>query len=259
MRKISLLIVLAAAVFAGCGLFGVEGSGYIVDNEYAFTDFTKISADHAFKLTIVPDTVYSVTVTCDDNIVSYLDVLQRDDGIEIGLKDWNNYYNVTLSAEVHMPAMNALALSGASGARVSEGFSSAAAVTVLASGASSVEILGLTCGSIRMELSGASDLTASAVSAGSLDAVLSGASDISASGAVTTESVNASGASHARLLDMAATSAGVILSGASDAWIDVGGGVITLSASGASTLYYAGTPVFGYQELSGGSGIRDVN
>ena len=260
MRKIAVIVVLAATVLAGCELFGgIEGSGYVVSTDFAFTDFTRVSADHGFKLTIVPDAEYSVTVMCDDNIVSYLDVLQREDGIEIGLKNWNSYYNVTLNAEVHMPAMSVLTLSGGSGARVQTGFVSTSDLDVVASGGSTAEISGLTCGRFHVDGSGGSVLTVSALEASSLEGILSGGSDLTAAGVTGAESVNASGGSQAHLLGMAATGATMVLSGGSEAWVDVGGGMITLTASGGSMLYYTGAPTFTIVELSGGSGIESAN
>ncbi len=258
MRKIFALFVLAAALVSGCVLFpAVEGSGFLTDTEYAFTGFTSVSIEQTCKLVIVPDSVYSVSVTCDDNIVSYLDVTLTGGEVEIGLKDWTNYRNVTFNAEVHMPALDGLALSGASEARVQSGFASGAGLGVTISGDSSVEMDALSCGGFTADISGASSLAATALSASSLDVVLSGMSDITASGTAPSMSINASGMSTAHLLNVASSSADVVLSGMSEAWLNVPG-TIRLEASGDSTLYFQGSPSFVILELSGGSSISKL-
>jgi hypothetical protein len=259
-RSAFILIGLILVALAGCGFFPfIEGSGFLVHTDYAFTDFVKITADHAFNVSIVPDSVFSVTVTCDDNIVTYLNVYQQDDRINFGLSGMNNYSSVTLNAEVHMPGVTSLELSGASDARIQSGFSSTLPVAVIASGASTVDVLGLASGPLSVEMSGGSQMTVSSLTATSLTAELSGGSSLSAAGSASSESITASGGSSAYLLNLLSDAAGVELSGGSEAWINAGSGLITLRASGGSVLYYTGTPLFNLVELSGGSEIRRVN
>lgn len=258
MRKILAMFIIAASALSGCVLFpAVEGSGFLTDTGYSFTGFSRVSIEQTCRLVIVPDAVYSVTVTCDDNIVPYLDVSLTGGEVQIGLKDWTNYRSVTLNAEVHMPALDGLALSGASEARVQNGFASGADLGVTISGASAVELDGLSCRNFTADISGTSTLAATALSASALDVILSGMSDITASGSAPSLSINASGMSTAHLLGMISADADVILSGMSEAWLNVPG-TIRLNASGDSTLDYQGSPTFQILELSGGSTIRKL-
>jgi hypothetical protein len=91
-----------------------------------------------------------------------------------------------------------------------------------------------------------------------MSATVSGASTLSARGTARTETVNVSGASSADLTACPAASARVSLSGASDCSVSVGSGPLTLSASGASTLYYTGSPALLTLELSGTSRVVRV-
>ncbi len=236
----AVLTILAAAVLAGCGFFPVvSGSGVMARSVYAVAECTSIQASHAFQVRVVPDAAFAVTVTSDDNVLPYLVVQRQGAGcLQLGLAQGYTYVGVTVTAEVHMPAVRTIDASGASIVRLDPGFSSTDPLTVVLSGASSCEAPSLAAGDVSFDLSGASTASVSGTAA-ALSAVVSGAS-------------------HARLLDLAAASARVSLSGASDASVDVGARPVSLSASGASTLYYGGTPAFVTCDLSGGSRIVKV-
>jgi len=236
-----LFLALCAAVvglLAGCDFFPlVQGSGYLTTSTCNFTDFSTIAATQACRVHVVPDTAYSVRVTCDDNLLPNLEVRRNGAGsVLIGLAQGNNYHGITFNAEVHMPVLVGLDLSGASEARVDSGFTSTQPLDVTLSGASLADIKGLSCTAVNADLSGASFL--------------------SIGGTTTSETVTVSGVSTANLLSCAAARATVIVSGASEAWIHAS--QISLSASGASTLYYAGNPLIQTNNLSGASQLVKV-
>jgi hypothetical protein len=79
MRRIWILItaclVLTVAAFsAGCDFHPVVGSGRTVSRAYSFTDFTSISAAWSFNIQVNQSSTYSVSVSVDDNLQSYLEV-----------------------------------------------------------------------------------------------------------------------------------------------------------------------------------------
>jgi hypothetical protein len=260
--RLIVCVVLIAPLVAGCGYFfnPIVGSGFPEVMDYPFSDFSRIEAGNAFRVHIIPDSSYSVQVTCDDNLVSYLVVTQENDAVKLHLKDFYYYYNIILTAEIHLPALSRFDLSGASQARIDAGFPSPGPFLVCASGASSADFKAFECGALAVDVSGASTVSVSDLAADSLECVASGASTLSLlgsiSGAVT---LAVSGASHMKLVDCPAGSADVRLSGASDAWVDVGNGRLTLTASGASSLYYRGSPSFEIIDLSGASSIHKVD
>jgi hypothetical protein len=232
---------LALTVFmAGCSLLlPVSGSGKLSRSVYPATAFTGIQASNSFVVRVVPDTVYSVTITCDDNLRPYLIVEHGRTGtLSLGLLPGYTYFGITLIAEVHMPAVTAIEASGASTINLDSGFSSGNGLTVLLSGASQCGLANLVCGDASFDLSGASLVTC----AGS-------------AGVIT---LRVSGASSANVLNCTGTRASVSLSGASEAWVDVGTSRVDLSASGGSTFYYGGTPTLAAPNISGGSRMVKV-
>ncbi len=262
MRKniLSVCAAAALAVFAlaaaGCSLYpAIEGSGFPKTVSFDSAGFTRLSVDHAFKVHVIPDTAFSVTVTCDDNIVPYLVVQTANNALRVGLLDGYNYRQVILAAEVHMPSLTGVSVSGASEARVDAGFVSSVHFGVTISGASTVGIAAFSCGAFSADVSGASTFSALSFTPSSVSAAVSGASTLSASGTTGSETLTVSGASTVRLQGLAATAANVNLSGASRAYVNSGSGLITVTASGLSTLYYTGSPTFVIRDLSGGSTI----
>ncbi len=241
MRRLVVLVYAAVIPFlAACSFFPpVMGSGRMAVMSYTLTDFTKVAASQACTVRIVPDTSYSVKVTCDDNLLSYLDV--RKDGsttLHVGLDQSHSYMATTFRAEVHVPTLTGIELSGASQASVDSGFFSSLPVALTLSGASYAALQGISCAGISADVSGASS--------------------VSVIGSTAAETLVVSGASTADLTGCTATSGGAALSGASKAKMNVGAGSLSLSASGASVLYYTGSPQLYIQELSGGSSLVRV-
>jgi hypothetical protein len=234
-----LLTIGLLGALAGCMLLpAVSGSGTLTRTAYAASGFTGIQASQAFQVRVVPDSAYSVSVTCDDNLLPYLAVQNSGTSLRLGLMDGYNYLGVTLLAEVHMPVVAVIDASGASSVRLDSGFSLPGRLAVVLSGASVCDAQGISCGEAAFDVSGASLATFTGTAAGLTLAV--------------------SGASRANLLDCPAAAARVTVSGASQVWVDVGAQRVDLDASGASTLYYGGTPALAVHSLSGGSRIVKV-
>ena len=107
--------------------------------------------------------------------------------------------------------------------------------------------------SIRIKLSGASEIKG-AFDADNLSFSLSGASSVKISGNAKNIKIEASGASDIKSYDLAVDNCLADISGASDIRLTVNKS-ITAKASGASTLYYRGTPEKKDVSSSGASSI----
>jgi hypothetical protein len=227
-------------LLAGCAMLQpVMGSGTLTRSSYPAAGFGGIQASQSFLVRIVPDSVYSVNVTCDDNVLRYLIVESPGGGtLNLSLMSGYNYTGVTLIAEVHMPTPSVIEASGASTVKIDSPIAPIQGLRLVLSGASTCEIAHLAGGDLSMDLKGASQATVTG-----------------SAGAMT---LNVTGASQANVLNCTGTRATVSLGGASQAWVDVGTHPIDLSASGASTLYYGGNPALVTHELSGGSRIVKV-
>ena len=253
------VIVVVVALLAACspeGGFGVVvGSGRLVTREESFRDFDRLDVGSAFEVNVRQGDSYQVTITVDENVVPYLDVAQVGSTLRIGLKPMTTVSSVTLRAEITMPELVGLELSGASRGRVN-GFESSRDLTLGLSGAASLTA-DVGAGNVRIDLSGASSLDGS-ISGGDVHMGLSGASRVDLSGSGRNLTLGASGASHADLGGFPVQDASVEISGASTGRIDVSGR-LEVGASGASHLSYRGTPTLGRIETSGASTIDSEN
>lgn len=171
-----LVLLLVAALLAGCGLVRLTGSGSVVTQEEAISGFDSLDISHGFQVDVGQGDGFGVVIRVDDNVVKYLRVAKEGSRLKIGLEPGRSYdlRQVTLEAAVTMPALAGADLSGGSHLR------------------GDVET-----GDIAFDLSGGSHVTLSG-SAGDVTIDLSGGSHAKLAGlAVVDASLNASGGSHA--------------------------------------------------------------
>ena len=227
------------ALLAGCRLVleqvSITASGNVVTREEAFTGFDNVDISNAFKVDMSQGDSFRVVIRIDDNLVQHLQVVKQGATLKIGLKPGRGYNirNATREAEVTMPVLTGLELSGASHGTIT-GFKSTKAVDVDLSGASFLrgDIEG---GNARFDVSGASHVTLS----GSGDNVI----------------IDASGASQVDLSAFPVADASVEASGASKATVNPSGR-LDVDASGASHVYYLGSPTLGKMDTSGASSVK---
>jgi hypothetical protein len=243
MRNQSRMLVVflcgASIILAACTLGGnaitIVGSENVVTREEDLGGFDKLSASHSFQLQVSQGEAYRVVVRADDNIMDYIVVKKNGNTLEIGLDPKHNYglHNVTLEAEVTMPALTEIGLSGSSDAIVS-GFASTETFNADLSGSSSLRG-DLEAGDASFQLSGSSSVVLTG-SAGDAEIDASGSSDIDLSAfPVDDANVNASGSTTVTIQPR---------------------GRLDVDASGASHVYYLGDPTLGNIDTSGGSSVE---
>jgi hypothetical protein len=231
------LVSLLPILLLGCFPLGagttVTGSGQTVTRQFEFNDFSEVAASSTFQVQITQAAKHSVTVTVDDNILEYLEVIRSGDTLRLGLKPNVSLRNATLKAVVAMPLLTGLKLSGATRTTVA-GFSSGEPLHVAVSGASTLQ------GEIK-------------VGAAWFD--VSGASRVQLRGGTKSLKAEVSGASHADLESFTSTETVVEVSGASHATVCPSGDLDAI-AGGASSVRYVGKPASVKQNTSGASSVR---
>jgi len=213
----------------------VNGSGRIVTEDFDIRGFSRVDISRAFNVEVIQSSSYKVAVRIDENLQQHLRIEKRGDTLVIGLKPYRSYNlrGVTMEAQVHMPDLRGIDASGASDVRIS-GFSSAK--------------------DFEVDLSGASYLDGE-IMARDMRIEVCGASRVRLQGAAVDLYLNASGASNLDLEDFPVQDADIELSGASEAKV-VLDGTLDIDASGASRLYFGGSPTMGRVDLSGASSIK---
>ena len=248
-----LAVFVLSGLFAGCVGGVIIGSGNLETQEMDFSGFTSVEVGHAFEVEIARSDSYSVIITADDNLFEHIQVSQAGETLTVGVKPLSGYLSGTLKAEITMPALTGLDLSGATRGSV-EGFSSPEDFDLDLSGASSLDMTNMAAGGIKFDLSGASSVSGDITATGDGHFDLSGASRVELAGSASDIVIEASGASSLNLADLPVNNANVRLSGASQATVNLDGR-LDANLSGASRLSYIGEPTLGNISTSGGSTV----
>ena len=250
----TLVVILVAALLTsvllvGCGVV-LTGSGNLETKDYDFSDFSKVEVSNAFEFEISESSSYSISITADDNVIEKVQVTKEGDTLKIGLNRIIGLGSVTLKAAVTMPQLRDLDISGASRGTVYN-FSSTDDVYITVSGASSLDLVDISAGDVKLEVSGASKVTGD-IAAGNTDFDISGASTAQLEGSSIDIVVDASGASRVKLAAFLVDNADIELSGASNGTVNLDGR-LDADLSGASDLEYIGEPTMGTINITGAS------
>ncbi len=259
MRKalipIMLVAVLATVSIPGCNIGGL---GKIISADKDFTNFTTVDVEDEFDVKIVQSSSFKVTVSADESFFDYITVTKTDDTLRIYLNPRHAFTDFTvgtknLKAEIAMPALRGLRISGATKATIT-GFKSSDSFKLDLSGASSLDMSEIEVGDAELGISGASKVSGD-MKAANTKFELSGASKVALKGTGTNATLNISNASNANLADFILTTADVKLTEASEATLNLKE-KLDCVVNAASTLYFLGNPTMGNVQVSGASTIK---
>lgn len=227
-----MLLALTAWVVGGCIGENITGSGNLTTESHDFSDFSRIEAHSGFEVEVTISDTFSIEITADDNVHEYIVVEKSGDTLDIRLRGTRFYHSVTLMAEITMPDLYRIELSGGSHAEIT-GFSSLQ--------------------DFRAALSGGSHLNGD-ITAADVEFELSGGSQVELEGSGDNLAIDASGGSQLDLEEFPINDADINMSGGSRATINIAG-TLDADLSGGSRIFYIGTPTLGDTQFSGDSGI----
>jgi hypothetical protein len=189
MKNIPILVLLFLGVISvGCARLTDTGSGNVVTQEMAITDFDKVDISQGFQVDISQGDEFSVVIRIDDNFEEYLQVVKEGSTLKIGLEQNRIYSDATLQAEITMPELVGLDLSGGSRASVS---GSGEDIAIDASGGSGADLASFTVVNANVDASGGSQVTVNV--SGTLNVDASGGSQVSYLGNPTLGVIDTSG------------------------------------------------------------------
>ena len=182
------ILFLAAALMVGCGVVFVSGSGNVVTQEEAITGFDRLDVSQGFQVVVRQGDTFSVVIRVDDNLVERLNVVKEGSTLKIGLDQIQSYQNVTLEAEVTMPELVGLDLSG--GSRVTAS-GTGEDISIDASGGSGADLADFSVVNANVDASGGSQVTLNV--SGTLNVDASGGSQVYYLGDPTLGTIDTSG------------------------------------------------------------------
>lgn len=191
--RISALFVIAA-LLAGCGVVSpLTGLGNVIKQEEAITGFDSLDVSQGFQVKVSQDDTFSVIIRVDDNFAEYLQVGKEGSTLKVGLEQNRIYSDATLQAEITMPELVGLELSG--GSRVTAS-GSGEDIAIDASGGSGVDLAAFTLANANIDASGGSQVTVNV--SGTLNVDASGGSQVSYLGNPTLGVIDTSGGAQVR-------------------------------------------------------------
>lgn len=224
----------AALLSAACSRDeAITGSGNIVTQAKDVRDFTGVEIGNTFEVTVRQAAAFKVEVSADDNLIDKAVVTKNGDALKLGIQPGLNLKAAVWKADISMPRLRAVRLSGASRATVT-GFRSTEAIDITVAGASRVE----------------GDLEAATATITPLEA-----SRVTLTGSARKIVLKGSGASSINLMDFLAPRATIELSDASTAMVNIKDVIESITLNGAARLVYAGTPILDQITASGASTI----
>jgi uncharacterized lipoprotein NlpE involved in copper resistance len=246
-----LLVVVIGSLLVGCD---INKEGNMATKEFNLSGFKYVDVGGAFDVEVVQSDTFNVSITADD--FPHIRVEKVNDTLVIKRQgiEWLAPFHGQPRAKISMPALAGFTLSGASKGKV-QGFNSMNDLMVSVSGASHLEALNISSGSLITEITGAASLTGAIKASNDAKLEVSGASKLDLEGGANNITLKTTGASKAELSKFPAQNADVEISGASSGTINLNG-KLNANVSGASNLYWSGTPIMGDIQTSGASNLR---
>ena len=232
------------ASMAGASGLAEEGSGNLVTQRLALSGFAGIEVAGSWQVTVRPGP-YDVQVTVDDNVVDDLRIEVRGDALHFGLRPQLRLRRVTLRAEVTMPTLDAVAISG-SGDATFAGFESPS-LRLGVTGSGDVEGSGIAVGALVAAVSGSGDIALEGCATESAEVSITGSGDVALLGAADDQTagdlrLQISGSGSADLGGCAFASADIGITGSGSVTLTLGSGDLTGSISGSGEARYRGSP-----------------
>lgn len=111
MKRITLSICVLLLTLTACTKDTIEGSGTPISEIRNVADFTKISSEGVFEVTITKGNSQSVEITADDNIIRRVKTEVIDNELRLYLDD-RNYQAIRLKANIIVERMNGIKNAG---------------------------------------------------------------------------------------------------------------------------------------------------
>jgi len=215
------LLFLIALMALSCGkINSVEGNGKVVNvQRTVMKDFTEVDLDGDFSVIIIQDSVNSVQVEAESNLMPY--ILTGIDGNKLIIKThntWNLRNNLPVRIYVHIRSLTGVELSGSG----------------------NMECDNIVTSNISTDISGSGNLTLG-VAAQTMDANISGSGKMFISGNVNNATFHISGSGNVQAVNYIINSCNAHISGSGKIYVTVNN-LLKADISGSGSIYYSGNP-----------------
>ncbi len=234
LRLPALLLAIAITVLMISCDPGVRGAGDLVTETRTETGFNALEINISGNVEVRTDSVFSIEVTCEENIIQYLET-DVDNGV-LKIDFDRNVYGVNgLKIRVSAPSWKAFEVSGSANVEVQDAISGDR-LNLDVGGSGNIDVFDAIFDKTRITVSGSGNIEIDG-SGTDLDCNVSGSGDIDA-------------------LDFPVKTAEVTVSGSGSVRLDVSD-LLDASVSGSGDIEYQGSPTVN-ANVSGSGKIRKI-
>jgi hypothetical protein len=240
MKKIYTLMFALAGMYAvvtlpACNMACKQGSGKMATETRKLVGFSKLDISGSYNVVIKQDSVSSVSVTADDNLMQDIKTDVSGDKLRISSKD-NICSSGRFVLNINLRDLSAIKTSGA--------------VDIESDGK-------LVAKDLVIDLSGATKMTLN-LNANNVNITGSGLTELNLTGQASSHTIELSGAGHVNALDFIVAKYTIETSGASSFKINVLN-ELNVNSSGASDIEYRGNPKTIHNDKSGAGSLKKVD
>jgi hypothetical protein len=232
----SFLLIVFALGFVSCvdDIF-LEGNGDLRTEYRAASGFEEISSSGDFKVTVKPGDDYSIEVSAESNLLSYIETDVVGSALKIrtrGVRSLRNNYPIEIF--ITTPALKGLSLSGSGYIKTGRFLSD----------------------EFKVAVSGSGDIDTE-VETSHIKANISGSGNILLTGEATSSEFVISGSGKIKAFDLPHNTCEAVISGSGDMYVNAND-AINARISGSGTVYYINYPVI-HTSISGSGGVVNRN
>jgi hypothetical protein len=234
MKTLSNFLIATLMVFGlnACDRYCIEGSGKIESEYRVVSDFSSVENNTSFDVKITYDTITSIRVDADENLIDLIKTSVRDGNLIIDSDNdqcVKSYRNVLIN--IHIPLLEKIELNGSG----------------------SVDIYSFNCSNFVVKNTGSGDIDIRELTTNDLTLVLSGSGDVYMDGTAQEANYSVSGSGDINGFDMKVENATVKNSGSGDISCYVNNN-LDVKLSGSGDVVYAGPSTLVINKEDSGSG-----
>ena len=232
-RLLQFLLLILALSAAGCNVRVIRGSGDVVTEDRAVSDFNHIVLSGSGRVVITQTGSESLSVETDDNIMEYIKTEVNGRTLELGFENMVAAVSTTrLVYYVQVDDLDELTISGSG----------------------SIEMDLLETDRLDITISGSGNVQVVELAADEVDALISGSGEIMLAGEASSQDVRISGSGEYLAGDLCSADIEVSISGSGDATLCASES-LDASINGSGSVNYYGRPSI---KLTG-NGSGDLN
>jgi hypothetical protein len=237
MKKLLILFVLPMILLCYSSCKKINGKGDIVTEIRGFTGFTAIQISLEADLHFTPDTIYSVKISAQQNILDIIETTMEGGTLIFKVKE---HYVIgrhdPITIYITAPNVNLLDISGSG--------------NIYQSGTWNGD-------NLRTNISGSGSIVLDLLETPELSVSISGSgSSVGLGGAASKETLNISGSGNIDLVEVAADTVYAAISGSGDIKVSVGK-YLEATISGSGNVLYQGNPVI-VTHITGSGTVRPL-